>query len=174
VAASGDPAALAAPIRAIVLDLDPNMPITGMRTMEEFYEGNATGIVVALTSVTGTMGLLGLLLALVGLYGLVAYAAARRTREIGIRMAVGAQSGSVLRMVLRHGLALSACGVVLGVMGSVAVGGLLRAVFPGAGGIDLMTYLLVVPLLVGVTLLAAYVPARRAARIDPLVALRQD
>jgi predicted permease len=174
VASSGEAASLASPLRDIVRDIDPNMPITGMRTMEEFYEGNATGIVRALTRVTGTMGLLGLALAMGGLYGLVAYTAARRTREIGIRMAVGAQSASVLRMVLRHGLALAAAGVVLGVVGSVAVGALIRGVFPGAGTIDLATYLLVVPFLVAVTLLAAWVPARRASRIDPLVALRQD
>jgi ABC-type antimicrobial peptide transport system permease subunit len=120
------------------------------------------------------MGVLGLVLALIGLYGLVAYAAARRTREIGIRMAVGAHSSSVLRMVLRHGLVLSESGIVLGVIGSAAVGNLLRAIFPSAGAIDIATYLLVVPLLVVVTLFAAYFPARRAARIDPLVALRQE
>ena len=174
VASAGDAAALASPLREIVRDIDPNMPISGVRTMEEFYYGNAIGIVLALTRVVGTMGLLGLSLALVGLYGLVAYAAARRTREIGIRMAVGAQSASVLRMVLRHGLVLAASGIVLGVIGSIAVGGLVRGVFPGAGSIDFTTYLLVVPLLVAVMLLAAWIPARRAARIDPLVALRQE
>jgi ABC-type antimicrobial peptide transport system permease subunit len=150
------------------------MPISSVRTMEEFYYGNATSIVTTLTGVTGTMGLMGLSLALVGLYGLVAYAAARRTREIGIRMAVGAPSGSVLRMVLGHGLALATAGVVLGVIGSVAVGGIIRSVFPNAGVIDLTTYALVVPVLVVITLLAALIPARRAARIDPLVALRQE
>ena len=143
--------------------------------MEEFYYGNATGIVTTLTAVAGAMGLLGLLLALVGLYGLVAYAVARRTREIGIRMAVGAQSSSVLRMVLRHGLVLSASGVALGVIGSVAVGGLsARQSFPAPAPSTSSTYLLVVPLLVAVTLFAAFIPARRAARIDPLVALRQE
>jgi predicted permease len=174
VAGAGDAAALAAPLRDIVKDLEPNMPISGVRTMEEFYYGNATGTVLALTRVVGTMGLLGLSLALVGLYGLVAYAAARRTREIGIRMAVGAPSSSVLRMVLRHGFALAVSGVVVGVIGSVAVGGLIRSVFPNAGAIDPTTYLLVVPVLVAVTLLAAWIPARRAARTDPLVALRQE
>jgi predicted lysophospholipase L1 biosynthesis ABC-type transport system permease subunit len=174
VASTGDAAALAGPVRDIVKDLDPNMPISSVRTMEEFYYGNATSIVTTLTGVTGTMGLMGLSLALVGLYGLVAYAAARRTREIGIRMAVGAPSGSVLRMVLGHGLALATAGVVLGVIGSVAVGGIIRSVFPNAGVIDLTTYALVVPTLVAITLLAALIPARRAARIDPLVALRQE
>jgi predicted permease len=174
VASEGDAAALAAPLREIVKDLDANMPLAGVRTIEEFYYGNASGIVRALTRVTGAMGLLGLSLALVGLYGLVAYAAARRTREIGIRMAVGAQSSSVLRMVLRHGFVLSASGVILGIVGSVGVSGLLRGVFPGSGAIDVGTYLLVVPLLVLVTLLAALIPARRAAHIDPLLALRQE
>jgi predicted permease len=174
VASTGDAAALAGPVRDIVKDIDPNMPISSVRTMEEFYYGNATSIVTTLTGVTGTMGLMGLSLALVGLYGLVAYAAARRTREIGIRMAVGAPSGSVLRMVLGHGLALATAGVVLGVIGSVAVGGIIRSVFPNAGAIDLTTYALVVPTLVAITLLAALIPARRAARIDPLVALRQE
>jgi macrolide transport system ATP-binding/permease protein len=174
IASTADAAALASSLRAIVRDIDPNMPISSVRTMEEFYYGNATGIVHRLTAVSGAMGLLGLLLALVGLYGLVAYAAARRTREIAIRMAVGAQSSAVLRMVLRHALVLAGSGVVLGVIGSVAVGGLLRSVFPGATAIDLVTYLLVVPLLVAVALLAALIPARRAARTDPLVALRQE
>jgi hypothetical protein len=174
IASTGDPAALTSSLRAIVQDIDPNMPLSGVRTMEEFYYGNATGVVHTLTTVSGAMGILGLLLALVGLYGLVAHAAARRTREIGIRMAVGAPSSAVLRMVLRHGLVLAGSGVVLGVIGSVAVGGLLRSVFPSATAIDLVTYLLVVPLLVAVTLLAALIPARRAARTDPLVALRQE
>jgi predicted permease len=174
VASDSDAAALAAPLREIVKDLDSNMPVSGVRTIEEFYYGNASGIVRALVRVVGTMGLLGLSLALVGLYGLVAYAAVRRTREIGIRMAVGAQSSSVLRMVLRHGSILAASGVILGIAGSVAVSGVLRAVFPGSGTIDVGTYLLVVPLLVVVTLFAAWIPARRAARIDPLVALRQE
>jgi predicted permease len=170
---TGSAAALAGPVRDIVKEIDPNMPIS-VRTMEEFYYGNASGLVVMLTSVVGAMGLLGLLLALVGLYGLVAYAAARRTREIGIRMAVGAPATSVRRMVLRHGLALAAAGVILGVIGSFAAGGLIRSVFPNAGLIDLTTYVIVVPLLVAITLLAAWVPARRAARTDPLIALRQE
>jgi predicted permease len=173
-ASDSDAAALAAPLREIVKDLDANMPLAGVRTIEEFYYGNASGIVRTLIRVTGTMGLLGLSLALVGLYGLVAYTAARRTREIGIRMAIGAQSGSVLRMVLRHGFILAASGMILGIVGSVGASGVLRAVFPGSSSIDLGTYLVVVPLLVVVTSFAAWIPARRAAHIDPLVALRQE
>jgi macrolide transport system ATP-binding/permease protein len=173
-ASTGEAAALAGSVREIVKEIDPTMPISSVRTIEEFYYGNAAGLVFALTRVTALMGVLGLSLALIGLYGLVAYVAARRTREIGIRMAVGAPSSAVLRMVLRHGLALAAAGVLLGVIGSVAVGGLVRSVFPNAGMIDFTTYLMVVPVLVAITLLAAWVPARRAARIDPLVALRQE
>jgi len=174
VASAGASASIATAIRDVIRDLDPNMPISGLRTIEEFYYGNAIGIVMVLVRVVGAMGMLGLALAMIGLYGLVAYAVARRTREIGIRMAVGAKPAVVLRDVLRHGFLLAGSGMVLGAAGCVAAAGFLRGVFPNTGGIDVTTFMLVVPLLVAVTLLASYVPARRAARIDPLRALRME
>jgi macrolide transport system ATP-binding/permease protein len=174
IASRGDSAALAAPLRDVVRQLDAGMPIAGVRTIEEFYYGNAVGIVTALVAITASMGLLGLTLAMVGLYGLVAYLVARQTREIGIRMAVGAQRGSVLRMVLRRGCLRAVWGAALGIAGCFAAGRLLRAVFPTLGSIDLGTYVAVVGILAAVTLLASYVPAHRAARIDPLRALRQE
>ena len=121
-------------------ELDPGLPTSPVRTMEEFYQGSAVDSVASAIRMVAWMGPMGLTLALVGLYSLVAYVVARRTREIGIRMAVGAQPGSVLRMVLGHGGWLVLAGVVLGVAGSVAVGGLLRGVLPSRGGIDLVPY----------------------------------
>ncbi len=174
VASDGDSAALASSLRGIVRELDPAMPISGVRTIEEFYRGNATGIVSALIAITASMGLLGLTLAMIGLYGLVAYVVARQTREIGIRMAVGAQSGTVLRMVLRRGIWRAAWGALFGIAGCLAAGPVLRAVFPTVGSIDLRTYVIVISILAAVTLLASYIPARRAAHIDPLRALRQE
>jgi putative ABC transport system permease protein len=173
VASTGASASLAAAVRDVVRELEPNMVIAGVRTIEEFYYGNATGIALGLVRIVGTMGLLGLALAMIGLYGLVAYAVARRTREIGIRMAVGARPSGVLRSVLGHALLLAGCGVVIGIVGSVAAGRFVRGVFPGTGGTDVTVYALVIPSLLAVALLAAYVPARRAARIDPLQALRE-
>jgi len=174
VATSGDSAAIAAPLREIVREIDSNLPISSIRTMEAFYERSAVNGIVGLVRIVSGMGLLGLGLAMVGLYGLVAYVAARRTREIGIRIAVGADPASVLRMVLRHGLMLAMGGTVVGVVGSTATSGLLRATFPSTQGMDVVTYVFVVPALVVVVMVAAYIPARRASRIDPLVALRTD
>jgi predicted permease len=171
-----DPASFAAPLRAAVRALDPNMPVFGVQTMDEFYRASAVSVGNMLIQTVGAMGLIGLLLSVVGLYGLVAYAVNRRTREIGIRMAVGAQSGTVLRMVMRHGLLLAGFGTAGGILASAVTGSLLRAVFPfpNVPGVDVMTYVIVVPTLLGVALLAAYLPARRAAHIDPLLALRTD
>ncbi len=120
------------------------------------------------------MGSMGLLLALVGLYALVSHAVSQRTREIGIRLAVGARPGNVLRMVLRHGLLLSLAGIVLGLGAAAAMNNLLRAAFPVSSGVNPALFLFVVPAVLVVTLLAALIPARRASRIDPLIALKQD
>ena len=174
----GPPAAMAGPVRELVRSLDPEMPVFGVRTMEDFYYMRATYIARLLAGSVGVMGAMGVGLAVVGLYGVVAYTASRRTREIGIRMAIGAQPAAVLRMVLRHGFTLTLWGLAAGAAGSVAAGRVLPAVFSGLqrveGGIDIGTLAIVVPMLVAVTMVATYLPARRAARIDPLVALRQE
>jgi hypothetical protein len=172
----GDPAAFAGPLRAAVRALDANIPVFGVQTMQDFYNASSVSFSKLLIEVVGGMGSMGLALALVGLYGLVAYSVNQRTREIGIRMAIGARAGAVLLMVMRHGLVLAVAGTLLGVAASAATSGVLRAAFPfpDVPRVDVMTYVLVVPALFTVTLLAAYVPARRAARIDPLRALRQD
>jgi macrolide transport system ATP-binding/permease protein len=172
----GDPATFAAPLRVAVHDIDPNVPVFGVRTMDEFYRSSSVTITNLLIELVGGMGTMGLALSVVGLYGLMAYSVNRRTREIGIRMAIGARAGAVLVMVMRQGLWLAAGGTLLGLAASAATSGVLRSAFPfpDVPRVDVITYLLVVPTLFAVTLLAAYIPARRAACIDPLRALRQD
>ena len=170
----GDAGALAAPLREMVRGLDPNMPIYNVRTMEQFYQMRAISIFRVLVSTVAGMGAMGLGLAIVGLYGLVSYAAARRTREIGIRMAIGADRGAVSRMVLRQGAVLAVVGLVIGLAGSVGAGELLRAAFPGDDQRDGGALLIVIPIVLSVTLLAAYLPARRASRLNPVQALRHD
>jgi len=171
----GDPAALAAPIREVVRGLDANMPIYNVRTMEDFYQMRAVSIFNVLVGTVGAMGLMGLGLAIVGLYGLVAYAASRRTREIGIRMAIGATAETVLGMVLRQGFVLALVGLVVGLGLSVGAGELLRAGFPsGDDSRDFLSLAIVAPVVLGMTLLAAYIPARRASHINPMEALRHD
>jgi predicted permease len=175
VQSAGDPAGLAGPLRSTVHRLDVNMPIYDVRTMAEVYEMRATRIFNVLITTVGALGLMGLGLALVGLYGLVAYAASRRTREIGIRMAIGADEMAVLRMILRHGLALSVAGLVLGLAASVGAGRALAAAFPmGGNQNDLGPLVIVIPIVLAVTFLAAYLPARRASRIAPMRALRHE
>lgn len=174
-AASGSASALADPLRALVRSMDPQMPLLGLRTMEDYYESRVIHVSRLIVGTVGGLGAIGVLLAVIGLYGLVAYSVTRRTREIGIRIAVGAAPSSVLGMVLRRGMILAGIGIVFGIVGSVATDGLLRGVFQNQeAGHTVWTYALAVPMLVGITLFAAYIPARRAARTDPLRALRQD
>jgi ABC-type antimicrobial peptide transport system permease subunit len=120
------------------------------------------------------MGVLGLSLALVGLYGLIAYSVARRTREIGVRMAIGAARADVVKMVLTQGMRLAVAGILVGGVISVAVARLLSAGMAGLGTIDVSSYVVVPVLVVALTLAASYIPARRAAKLDPLRALRYE
>jgi len=175
VQSAGDPASLAGPLREVVHGLDANLPPFNVRTMEALYRMRAISVFQVLIGTVAALGLMGLGLAIVGLYGLVAYAASRRTREIGIRMAIGADTRDVLQLVLRQGVLLAAAGLAVGLMASVGAGALLRAAFPsGDNQRDFASLLIVIPIVLAVTSLAAYIPARRASRISPTQALRHD
>ena len=177
---AGDPAALAAPLREMVRRLDAGQPIFNVRTMEAFYDLRITSQLTMVAGLIIAMGTMALALSVVGLYGLVAHAVGRRTREIGIRMAIGAARFEVLRMVLRQGMALAVAGLGIGLLASVGVGQLLGAVFPDGGGpggdgrIDLLAFPIVAAAVLAVTFVASYVPARRASRVNPTEALRHE
>jgi predicted permease len=173
---AGSPGALVAPMRELVHTLDETQPIFDVRTMEELFDIRATKIAKVLMQTVAFMGLMGLALALVGLYGLVAYSVNRRTREIGIRIAIGANRASVLLMVLRRGLTLTLSGALVGMVASIFAGRLLGAVFNNAFTTlgTVLTCLVVALAMLAVTFLAAYIPARRASRVDPTIALRYE
>jgi ABC-type antimicrobial peptide transport system permease subunit len=117
---------------------------------------------------------IALLLAVIGIYGLMAYTVQQRTQEIGIRMALGAQPGDVLRMVLRHGLLLSLMGIAVGISGAFGVIRLMKSLIFGVSPTDPVTFVSVAILLAGVAFFACWIPARRASRVDPMVALRHE
>jgi ABC-type antimicrobial peptide transport system permease subunit len=144
--------------------------------MQDFYQARGIQTTEVIVQLVAAMGLMGMLLALIGLYGLVSYAVSTRTREIGIRMAIGAARGKVLWMVLKQGLALAACGLGVGLILSVATLEALGAAFLGGNSpaLNLVAYPLLSVAALLVTMLAAYIPARRAARVDPLLALRHE
>ena len=169
----GDSASLTGPIREIVRGLDSNMPVYDVRTIEEYFAAWIAASANTLLYMIGSMGLTGLVLATIGLYGLVAYSVSRRTREFGIRMAIGAGKGSVLRMVLGQGVLLCAGGIVAGIAMSIPASHAVGAIVFGASA-DWLPYIVVPAVLLMVTLLAIYGPARRASRIDPMKALRDE
>ncbi|HEV7668939.1 MAG TPA: ABC transporter permease [Thermoanaerobaculia bacterium] len=169
---SGDPLQMVEPLKKIVRTLAPNLPISETRSYEDLYRYHAVDGPRAAIRLVGTMGGVGLLLAIAGLYGLVAYNVSRRTREIGIRMAIGAGPFAVLRLVMGKGLTLVGIGTGVGLAMGFAVEQLMNSMLFNAGGVDFVAYLVIVPLMVLVTLLAAYVPARKASRIAPTLALR--
>ncbi len=168
-----DPARLTANVRKTVHELSPNMPLYDVRTMQEYFSGWVVGASMNLIVIVAAMGITGLILAMIGLYGLVAYSVSRRTREFGIRMAIGATRSSVLGMVLRQGSALCLAGVAIGLLASFPASRLLTS-FIFAAGTDWLPYLIIPIVLMAVTILATFGPARRASTIDPMKALRDE
>jgi macrolide transport system ATP-binding/permease protein len=171
---SGDPLQLVQSVKDVVRTLDPNLPMLHTMSYEDFYLNQAVRGPRIAMKLVGSMGLAGLLLAIAGLYGLVAYNVSRRTREIGIRIAIGAASADVLRLVMGKGLVLVGAGTVIGLAMGFAVEQLMNSMLFNAGGVDIVVYITVVPSLFLVTMLAAYLPARRASRIAPTQALRYE
>jgi putative ABC transport system permease protein len=169
-----DPLQLVKPVKDVVRTLDANIPMLQTRSYEELYRYNEVDGPGVAIELVGTMGAVGLLLAIAGLYGLVAYNVSRRTREIGIRMAIGAGPSDVLRLVMGKGLVLVGIGTAAGLAMGFAVEQLLNSMLFNIGGVDILAYVVVVPALFLVTMLAAYVPARRASQIAPTLALRHE
>jgi hypothetical protein len=168
----GESAALLAPLRDQITAIDAEVPLSELQTMELFYEARVTGIGSVIIRLIGGMGVMGVTLTMVGLYGLVSYAVSRRTREIGIRIAIGASYSRILTMILRQGLSPAGAGMLAGLGLSAVTTKLLPRFIPVAHQYDARTFFLVVPMLFVVTLVAAIVPARRAANVQPTIALR--
>jgi putative ABC transport system permease protein len=169
----GDPLAMAAPMRAALWSVDKDQPVWKVRAMEELATGSR-GTARAMSLLVGAFAAVAMLLAGVGIYGVMAYAVSQRTREIGIRMALGAASSRVLRLVVGRALALTGVAIVLGALGANAVARLLGTLLFGVGPADPLTFVAAALALATVGTLAAYIPARRAARIDPVRALAEE
>ncbi len=169
----GDPAALAGPVRAAVGDIDPTLPVYSVHTMREIVATSILGPrfdVVTLGAFAG----LALLLALIGIYGVLSYAVTRRLRELGIRMVLGADRGATLRYVLRLGMIPVLTGIAIGLVGALLSVRVLSGLLYGVAPLDPVTFLLVPAALAAVAALACWIPARRATRVDPIHALRNE
>jgi predicted permease len=169
----GPSAALTGPLRDLVHSLDSRQPIYGVRTMEEFYEVRAHKTLGFVTNAMAELGILGLVLAMVGLYGLMTYSVSLRQRELGIRMAIGAEPATVVGMVLKQGMILAGVGVAIGLTLSLAAAKPTAALVQGRG-FNLPLVALVTLSLLAMAALGAYIPARRASRVDPNTVLRQE
>jgi putative ABC transport system permease protein len=168
-----EPESLQRSITQAVRELDKNQPVTDVRTLEQIKTESAAQNRLR-TMLLGIFAGLALLLSAIGIYGVIAYMVVQRTHELGIRAALGADAGALLRMVVGNGMVLTAIGLALGLAGSLAVTRLLATLLFGVGARDPQTLGAAAAVLAAVAFLACYVPARRAAKLDPLIALREN
>ncbi len=168
-----DLSSLAATIRNQVSAIDPNEPISQVVTMDERLSNSVAGRRFQML-LLGVFAAVGLVIATVGIYGVISYAVSQRTHEIGIRIALGAQVGDVLKMVVRWAMSLALIGVALGLAAALALTRVMKNLLFEVSATDPATFALIALLLVGVALVASYIPARRATKVDPLLALRQE
>ncbi len=170
---TGDPVRIASSVPAAVWSVDKNLPVTRMRTMEEVRSISLASQRMNLL-LFGLFAALALALATIGIYGVLAYSVAQRTREIGIRLALGAHRKDVLRLVISQGMRLASLGILLGLFGAFALTRLMSGMIYGVSSTDPVTFVAVAALLGVVAIAACYIPARRATRVDPMVALRYE
>jgi ABC-type antimicrobial peptide transport system permease subunit len=169
------PETLAVQIEEQIGELAPGLAVSEVQNMRQALQGaNGFFFYSFGAQLTAVMGLLGLILAVVGIYSVVSYAAAQRTQEIGIRIAMGASPRDILKMVLRQGFGVVGIGLALGLLVALAGTRLMSSLFVGIKSTDPLTFTVVVLLLTSIALFACWIPARRATRIDPLVALRHE
>jgi ABC-type antimicrobial peptide transport system permease subunit len=157
--------------RQAIWSVTANLPVFQVRTLKKIYDGSMarTSFTLVMLAIAGVMALL---LGVVGIYGVIAYSVSQRTREIGIRMALGAEAGGLQRMFVRHGLLLAGIGTILGLGVAGGVTRLMSSLLFGITALDPMTYAIVPAFLIGAAVLASYLPARRATEVDPVEALR--
>jgi len=172
---TGSPEALRTLVQREIQGLDPEMPVADVKTLTEVIQGSAGFVLFQVgTMQAGAMGVLGLLLAVVGVYGVVSYGASQRTRELGIRLALGADPADVGGLVLRQGAVLVIAGIVCGLVFASTLTHALSRIFVVTGAGDAPTFVVVTGLLSAIALVACYLPARRAMRVDPMIALRHE
>ena len=169
----GDPKQLASAIRSEIHSLDREIPIADVKTMDE-YVSESVAAPRFNTILLGGFAVLALVLAAVGIFGVISYSVAQRTREIGVRRALGADTWGVMRLVLGQGMGLTAIGVAIGVVGAFGVTRLLQTLLFGVTPTDPATFAGVAAVLSAVAFLASYLPARRASKVDPMAALRHE
>ena len=170
---AGDPAALSSSIADIIQSIDSNLPMADVKTMDQVLT-EAKGADRFTALLFGSFAGIALLLAALGIYGVMSFAVAQRTHEIGVRMALGANTAGVMRLILREGMILALLGVALGFAGAYFVGRGMQTMLVNVGKVDPITFSAVAMLLLAAAILACYVPARRATRVDPVQALRQE
>jgi predicted permease len=170
---TGNPLALSAAVRDEMSQIDPTAPVMGLRSMEQLV-GRAVAPQRFNMSLLGLFAALGLVLAAVGIYGVMAYGVSQRTHEIGLRMALGARGGDVVKMVVKRGMALAMIGIAIGLCASYALTRLMKTLLFDVSATDPLTFTVIALLLAIVALTACWIPARRAAKVDPMVALRTE
>jgi putative ABC transport system permease protein len=173
VRSAGDPLALVPFLRQAVLDVDHDVPLDNVMTMDARVSASVAGPRLYAV-LLGAFAMLALALAAVGLYGVLSYSVSQRHREFGVRLALGAERGDILRLVVQQGLALTLVGVALGLAGALGVTRFLKTLLFGISPNDPATYAAICALLVAVAFLACWIPARRASRVDPMAALRVE